>query len=101
MQFLVTGRDGDDADALARRMAARAAHLELGDRMVAAGRHLFAVALLNDSGTMIGSVLIVDFASRVELDEWLAVEPYVTGDVWRSVDVQPVRVGPSFGRIGH
>ncbi len=41
---------------------------------------------------MTGSVLILDFASRGELDAYLAKEPYVTEGVWRQVDVQSVNV---------
>ena len=45
---------------------------------------------------MTGSVLVLDFPERAELDAWLKIEPYVTGDVWRSIEVRPFRVGPSF-----
>lgn len=96
MQFLVIGHDGDDADALDRRLAARQAHLAMGDQMAAAGQLLYAGAFLNDEGKMVGSVVIVDFPSREELDAWLKIEPYLTGDVWREVEVKPFRVGPSF-----
>jgi uncharacterized protein len=44
---------------------------------------------------MIGSMLVLDFPSRTELDAWLDVEPYVTGDVWRQLEISPVRVGRS------
>jgi hypothetical protein len=43
-----------------------------------------------------GLVLVLDFPTRQELDAWLKIEPYVLGDVWRRIDVQPFRVGPSF-----
>jgi len=39
-----------------------------------------------------GSVVIVDFESRAALDAWLALDPYVTGDVWRGIEVHPFRV---------
>lgn len=77
-------------------MAARPAHLELGSRLRGEGRHLYGVAMLDDAGRMTGSVLVVDYASRAELDAWLAVEPYVTGKVWQRIEVRPCRVGPSF-----
>lgn len=67
--------------------------------LVAEGKMLFGTAILDDDGTMIGSMLILEFDSRGELDEWLKVEPYVTGDVWRHIDIRPVRVGPSFTRL--
>jgi len=96
MQFVLIARDGDDNQALERRMAAREQHIALGDQMVAAGQMLYGGAILDDMGNMIGSILVLDFPSRDDLDAWLKVEPYVTGDVWRTVDVEPFRVGPSF-----
>lgn len=96
MQYLVIAYDGTDGGALDRRMRAREGHLRLGDEMAAAGRHLFGTAILDDADRMIGSMLVVDFASREELDAWLAREPYVVGDVWREIEVKPCRVGPSF-----
>jgi uncharacterized protein YciI len=95
MQFLVSGFDGDDEGALDRRMKARADHIALGDKLVASGNMLFGVALL-DGDKMVGSTLVVEFPTREDVDKWLEVEPYVTGDVWRRVDVTPCRVGPSF-----
>lgn len=96
MQFLVTAYDGTDSMALERRMAARPAHLELGGRLRAEGRHLYGVALLDEGGRMIGSVLVTDYPSRADLDAWLREEPYVTGKVWERIEVRPCRVGPSF-----
>lgn len=96
MQFIVSAWDGTDSMALERRLAARPAHLELGHRLRAAGRHLYGAALLDESGRMVGSVIIAEYASRAELDNWLAEEPYVTEKVWGKVDVRPCRLGPSF-----
>ncbi len=99
MQFMLIAYDGTDDGALDRRLAVRAQHIALGDRLVAEGRQLFGTAILDDAGTMIGSMLVLDYPSRAALDEWLAIEPYVTGDVWRSIEIRPVRVGPSFTRL--
>ena len=96
MQFLVIGHDGTDAEALNRRLAARPAHIEMGNRLRAEGKHLFGVALLDDSEKMVGSVLLVDFADRAGLDSWLEQEPYVTGKVWQRIEVTRCQVGPSF-----
>jgi uncharacterized protein YciI len=96
MQFLLIGHDGDDADALDRRLAAREAHIALGNQMADEGRMLYGGAILDDADKMIGSVLVLDFPSREDLDAWLEIEPYMLGDVWRRVEVQPFRVGPSF-----
>lgn len=98
MQFVILARDGNDPDALSRRMAARPAHIELGDRMRGEGRHLMAAALTDDNEKMVGSVLVVDFPSRAALEQWLAIEPYVTGKVWQHIEILPCKVGPSFSR---
>lgn len=99
MQFIVTGHDGNDDRALERRMAARPAHIAMGDEAVKRGEQIFGAALLDDAGNMRGSVLVVDFPSRKELDAWLKIEPYVTGDVWRTIEVTPCRVGSSFQHL--
>src|SRR5881398_700792 len=96
MQFIVIAHDGTDEEALQRRLAVREAHIALGDSMVASGHQVYGVALLNDAGKMIGSVIICEFPSQGELDVWLAREPYVIGDVWRHIEIIPCRVGPSF-----
>lgn len=92
---MLLGHDGEDDAALDRRLAVRERHLALGDRLAAEGTLLFAAAILDANDTMIGSMLILEFPSRAELDAWLEVEPYVTGDVWREIEISPVRVGRS------
>ncbi len=99
MQFLVIGRDDTDEQALERRLASREKHIELGDEAVQKGEQIVGVALLNDEGQMCGSAMIVNFPSRVELDEWLKKEPYITGKVWEKVEVIPCKIGPSFQHI--
>ncbi|SRR6266545_3902388 len=101
MQFLVCGYDGDDAEALARRMAARPDHLARAEEMSARGEMLVGVALLSDDeeGRMIGSAIVVDLPDRTAVDAWLAVEPYVVGDVWRRIEVTPCRVGPAWTHL--
>jgi hypothetical protein len=93
--FLVTGRDGTDPEAPARRQAARAAHLDYLEQGRAAGRVLFALATV-EGERMTGSTVVYAFDRREDLDRWLLEEPYVTGDVWRSVDIQPCRIAPGF-----
>jgi len=52
----------------------------------------YGAALLDDSGKMKGSMLLMDFVSEGALQEWLAKEPYVTGDVWRSIEIHKCNV---------
>jgi len=95
MQFIVTGHDGDDDKALERRLAAREAHLKSAKEMYENGRWLYAVAILNDDGKMAGSVIVCDFPSREALEEqWLKNEPYVTGDVWKKIEITRGQVAP-------
>lgn len=96
MQFLVLGYDGTDADAPARRQAARSDHLAGVEAMRRAGTVLYAAAICTDDERMIGSALVCDFPTRADLDEWLAREPYVAGQVWERIDVHPCKVPPAF-----
>jgi len=95
MQFMVTGYDGTDLDALARRMAAREAHLKSGREMFDTGKWLYAAGILNEAGALIGSLIVCDFPSREELErQWLKKEPYMTGKVWQKVDIHRIQVAP-------
>ncbi len=96
MQFLVIAKDGADADALKRRLAARDEHLQHTDEMIANGNAHMAAALLDDDGQMNGSVMIVEFESEDAFRSWLDKEPYVTGKVWDKISVTPCKIGPSF-----
>ena len=91
-QFLIIARDGTDADAPARRQAARAAHLESIGPHVTAGNIVVGGAILDEEGTMRGSVIIAEFPSRAALDAWMRDDPYVRQKVWQSIEVQPFRV---------
>ena len=96
MPFLILGYDSDDNQALERRLAVRPNHIKLGDQMRDQGKVLYGVAMLDDNKKMIGSVYIVNMETREEVNQWLEIEPYVTGDVWRRVEVTPCAIGPSF-----
>ena len=97
MQFLVTAFDGGDNEAMTRRMNARAQHIDYVEKGKAEGKFIVGGAILDDEGKMIGSSLIVDFPSKEALEkEWLANEPYVTGDVWREIDIKPFKVADLF-----
>lgn len=96
MQFLIIAHDGRDNEALNRRLRVRDEHIALGNDMVRSGQALFGVAILDEDGEMIGSMTVVEFPSRAELDEYLKMEPYVVGDVWQEITVLPCRVGPSY-----
>ncbi len=88
MQFVITARDGKNR--LERRMAVRPRHLENMGRIK--GKVICAGGLLDEEGWMAGSVMILDFASRALLEEYLASEPYILEHVWEDVSVAPVNV---------
>lgn len=96
MHFIVIGLDGNDTQAPARRQAVRAAHLDGIRQLKEAGQVIMAAAYLDDNDQMIGSLLLMNMPSRQAVDEYLTAEPYVTGDVWRTIEVRPVRVPPMF-----
>ncbi|HQG31083.1 MAG TPA: YciI family protein [Deltaproteobacteria bacterium] len=96
MHFLVTAYDGTDEQAPSRRLAARERHLASIEQLKSQGKALYGAALIDDRGAMIGSLVIYEFDSREEFDEYLKSEPYVTGKVWEKIEVKPCRVPPIF-----
>ncbi|MGB7061481.1 MAG: YciI family protein [Candidatus Zixiibacteriota bacterium] len=93
MQFIVIAYDGTDEKALERRLTVREAHLKSAKEMVDSGKWVYAAGILSDDGKMIGSMIICDFPSRDQLEqEWLKEEPYVTGKVWKTVNVNRAQV---------
>lgn len=87
MQFLIIGLDGTDKGALERRLAVREQHIAMGDELFTSGNMWYGAAILHDDGSMKGSALMMSFASEEKLQEWLKVEPYVVGDVWRDLTI--------------
>lgn len=88
MQFIITAYDGPGQ--LEKRMEVRPRHLEnmarIRSSVVCAG------GLLDDEGKMKGSVLVLDFPSREQLDEYLSSEPYILEHVWEKVQVETMNV---------
>ena len=88
MQFVVIAYDGEGMRE--RRMAVRPRHLE---GMAALGSHVIcAGGLLEEEGKMKGSVLIMEFENRDELEAYLANEPYVQEHVWEKIEVERMNV---------
>jgi uncharacterized protein YciI len=92
MQFLLTAFDGTDPGALDRRMKSRPEHLEKIAHVKKAGQFLCGGAILNDEGTMIGSMILYEVSDRPELDRLLLNEPYIYNKVWEKIDIRPFRV---------
>lgn len=88
MQFIIKAYDGEGM--LGKRMEVRPRHLEGMDRM---REHVIcAGGLLDDDGRMKGSVLIMEFENREQLDHYLAQEPYVQEHVWEKIEVDRMNV---------
>lgn len=94
MQFVIIARDGTDAQSQQRRHNARAAHIENTERHML--HMVMGAATLDECENMNGSVMIVEFPSREDLDQWLRSEPYVVQGVWKEIEVLSCRIGPSF-----
>jgi uncharacterized protein len=91
MAFVLTAFDGTDPEAPGRRMKTRPEHLEKISHIKKEGKYLFGGAILNDSGEMIGSVIIYDVPDRDALDKILVNEPYIYNHVWEKIEIRPFR----------
>lgn len=91
-QYLVTGYDYTDDGALQRRMDVRPHHLDGVRALKESGNYIEGGAILNDTGNMIGSVMIMQFETEEALEAWKQNEPYITQKIWESVDVKPFKV---------
>lgn len=91
MQFLLVAYDGTDSGALERRMKVRGYHFERIDVLKKNNEFVFGGAILDETGKMIGSMIVYDFPDRKSLDESLKNEPYITGGVWEKIDIRPFR----------
>jgi len=92
MQFVLIAYDGNDADAQARRMMVREKHLEGAEKLKESGNLIWGGAILDNQHSMIGSVVVYEYESREKLDEMLLEEPYITGNVWQEIDIQPFKL---------
>jgi len=75
-----------------RRLAARQAHIDLGEQLRQSGNMWYGAALWNAQNQMIGSMLLMDFPSEKELHEWLDHEPYVVDKIWEKLEIQKCNV---------
>ena len=91
-QFVIIAKDGIDSEALERRMTARPFHLERARELKANNNFVIGGATLDKEGKMMGSVMIVQFENEEGLKQWLDNDPYVTGNVWKQIEVKPFKV---------
>ena len=95
MLYVILGRDVPDS--LARRRAARPAHLERMDILRAEGRLVLAgpfpaidAADPGEAG-FTGSLIVAEFPDWQSARDWAEADPYVTEGVFASVEVKPFR----------
>ena len=93
MQYVIIARDYPNG--FEKRQQHRAAHLEGAEQLKKEGKLLYAVALV-ENGQMKGSIMVMNFNTRAELDAYKAKEPYITGGVWESVEISECAVPPLF-----
>jgi uncharacterized protein YciI len=91
-RFIIIAQDYKDSEALNRRIAARPAHLERMKEEKAKGVFIIGGAKLNEAGNMFGSMLIVDLPNKEAVKEWVAIDPYLTNNVWETVEITPFRI---------
>ncbi len=91
-QFLIIAHDYKDNEALNRRLAARPMHLERMKTEKEKGVFIIGGAKLNEQGNMFGSMLIVNLPDKQAVEDWVAVDPYITTKVWENVDITPFRI---------
>jgi uncharacterized protein YciI len=92
MQFLLIAYDGSDTGAIDRRMISRPEHLEKIAVVKKAGQFLCGGAILDNEGTMIGSMILYEAENREALDKLLENEPYIYNNVWEKIDIRPFKM---------
>lgn len=86
--------DGTDADAAARRAAARPAHVARVTAMAADGTLTMGGAILDEAGGMRGSIVVTRHASDEAARAWMAEDPYMAGGVWQDITMHGTRFAP-------
>ncbi|HKT28191.1 YciI family protein [Dyella sp.] len=95
MWYAITGTDHPKS--LERRTAARPAHLARLEQLQAEGRLLLAgpfPAIDTEQpgpAGFTGSLIVAEFSSLAEAEQWAKADPYVDAGVYASVSVKPFR----------
>ena len=91
-QYLIIAEDGKDDEALDRRQKVRPGHLAGAKKLKENGNFVIGGAMLDHDGNMRGSIMIVQFETKDDFQKWYDNEPYITGGVWKTIEVKPFRV---------
>ena len=91
-QYLIIANDGKDDEALDRRKEVRPLHLAGAKKLKEKNNFVIGGAMLDDDGNMRGSIMIVQFETQDDFQNWYNNEPYITQGVWKTIEVKPFRV---------
>jgi len=89
---LIIAQDGKDEGALERRKEARPLHLAGARKLKENGNFVIGGAVLDDDSNMRGSIMVVQFDTKEDFQKWYDNEPYITGGVWKEIEVKAFRV---------
>ena len=95
MWYAIMSEDVDNS--LAKRMQARHAHLErlqqlkTDGRLFVAGPHPAIDALDPGDDGFTGSLVIAEFSSLADAQQWADADPYMAAGVYKKVTVKPFK----------
>jgi len=92
LQYLIIAHDGTDNEALDRRLKVRPSHFENARELKKQNSFITGGAILDDNGKMVGSMMVLQFVTEDDLIYWMRHEPYITGNVWQSIEIKPFRL---------
>ncbi len=87
----------DSADSLDKRLASRTAHVERlaalqeAGRLILAGPHPAIDSEEPGSAGFSGSLIVAEFASLEEAQNWADKDPYITAGVYKKVAIKPFK----------
>ena len=95
MLYAIIGHDTPNS--LEKRLATRPAHvarlqaLQADGRLILAGP--FPAVDANDPGAagFTGSLIVAEFSSLLEAQTWADAEPYLSAEVYQSIEVRPFK----------
>ncbi|RCR65735.1 YciI family protein [Larkinella punicea] len=91
MRYVIHAYDYTDDQAMGRRLAVRPNHFDGARQLKADGHFVLGGALLDPDGKMIGSMMLLDFDTEDQLNDWLQNEVYISGKVWERIDIKPFK----------
>jgi uncharacterized protein len=96
MLFVLLARMRNEPEAVAARERLRPQQLETVRAMAERGTMRIGGALLDASHAPVGSMALLDFATRAELDAWIEAHPYKRNGVWGEIEAWPLLPAPAF-----